>query len=239
MSNKKKVWVSFVDNYVANIYSIDVSIPNVFDFPSNEKLGELVDIDVETEELAIWQQQNHKLIGVIHKYRDFEKLDILPNQLWKTKKDNKLPQKSEYLFRITNGFVIVNEACANLLKQFNLGNTSLTPIHIHKLDSDELCLKDTFYFLNVCERKRYMAEEQHGKKFQLLRKIDNKPMYRLSALSLKDDLVAVSSDAVDCEFDLWHDPCLRGSFFLSDRLHKALSETDMATLWDMRACKMV
>lgn len=57
----------------------------------------------------------------------------------------------------------MNEACANIFKQFRLGNSTLTPVKLHKLFTDELWFEETFYFFNMCELREFVIVRGRSK----------------------------------------------------------------------------
>lgn len=55
-------------------------------------------------------------------------------------------------------------------------------------------------------------------------------------LSLKEGHATVSSEALNCDLDLWHDPMLRNSLFVSDRLCKALKKAKVFKQFRLSSC---
>ncbi len=129
--------------------------------------------------------------------------------------DEPLPQKSEYIFQVGYG-IAFNEECVNVLKQFNLGNSTLTPLKIHKLFTDELWLEDTFYFLNLCEQREYLVNPQPNEDCRFIPYYGNNGAYVRPELTMADNAITIHQSALECDLDLWHDPLLHNSYFLSD-----------------------
>ncbi len=91
----------------------------------------------------------------------------------------------------------------------------------------------TYYFLNLCEHRHYVAEKQSHPRMKYKSKGFKKPFYRIS--HHEDDIVEVLHSAVNCDLDFWHDPLLRGSYFFS----KALVKANMHEKFNAHFCKLV
>lgn len=238
-TKKKKVWVCFLGG-VLKIHFVEASFPGLFDIPSFHKLEKNPDL---TEGSASYKEWKEKItIGgqISDTNRSFRKLSTLPDSLWLTSIKSDLPKKSKYIFKITDGYIVCTEAVESILKNFNLGQTTLTPVKIHKLFTDELWMEDTFYFLNLCEWRQYLLPEQTHELIEFRKiKDDGIHSHKLSASYLKNNMVEVDSSALECDLDLWHDPALVGSFFMSDELKNALTEAGLDKLWKLHFCKLV
>lgn len=51
--------------------------------------------------------------------------------------------------------------------------------------------------------------------------------------------IAIAEQAINCDLDLWHDPALTSSIFISDELKKALAEAGMGTDWLFYECQII
>ncbi len=133
---------------------------------------------------------------------------------------------------------ILNEKCANVFKQFNLGETTLSPLKIHKLFTNKLWLEDTFYFLNLCEQRQYLSHPQEHEKF-VYDKIGKISTYINYGTPIEENELMVNQLALECDRDLWHDPLFDESYFFSDRLANALIQAGFDKKWNLQPCKMV
>lgn len=237
-TKKKKVWVCFLRD-VLKTHFVDANFPGLFDFPRYHKLRKS-NFSEGSVEFTEWKKTNELSSQVSSNYRAFNKLTTLPDSLWLTSIKSDLPKKSKYIFKITNGYFVLSEEVSNILASFNLGQTTLTPVKIHKLFTDELWMEDTFYFLNLCELRQYLLPEQTHEHIECWKTdAEGKKTYGLSASYLKNNMVEVDSSALECDLDLWHDPSLAGSFFMSDELKNALTEAGLDKLWKLHFCKLV
>ncbi|MBF0657684.1 hypothetical protein IPZ60_02900 [Psychrobacter sp. NG25] len=239
MSNEPKVWISILDYEHVNIYSIGMNIPNVYDYPayqaSNlEYFANQKDKDViaKNKELGSYGANIERLVQA------FKKFPTSPDSLWLENDREELPKKSDYIFRVKGGGLVLNEACANVFKQFNLGESTLTPLKIHKLFTDELWLDDTFYFLNLCERREYLINPQLDERLEYHYKNYPTPFYN-TFHDIEDNMLAVSQSVTECDVDIWHDPLFQSSYFMSDALHDALVQANMDSQWEMVSCQLV
>ncbi len=249
MSNNKRVWVGQITCEQVKNLGYGMSFPNGFDFNEYDNIRKELFIKSDlaeyqdTDEFKELQKRSRELrakYGDFHKInRKFKKPTVLPESLWRPRDDDReLPTQSDYLFEVLDGALILNEKCATIFKQFNLGETTLTPLKIHKLNTDELWLDDTFYFLNLCEQRQYVTKNQDTNYFRFSPNYLETGTHILEA-DMKENLLQVDSSATQCDVDLWHDPLYRESIFFSDRLRAELIKAKLHKKWRMRACKMV
>lgn len=247
MSEEPKVWVSILDYEYVNIYSIGANFPNFFDYPDFVHTQSEVLRRRELEEcknspeLAELRRKNKELsssgLEINRIIRSFRKTPCLPDSLWLQDARRELPKPSEYMFKIQGGGLVLNEACATVLKQFNLGESTLTPLKIHKLFTDELWLEDTFYFFNLCERREYVVVPQPNDKFEYHSKNYPSPFYN-TFHEMEDNMLVVNQSATQCDVDIWHDPLFQSSYFLSDRLYQAFLQAGMHEKWNAHCCHL-
>lgn len=88
--------------------------------------------------------------------QNFQKFPTLPDSLWIESENEDLPKPNEYAFRVQGG-IVFKEACANIFKRFNLGNSTLTPIKIYR-PNKELWRDETYYFLNLCKKRTFIRK---------------------------------------------------------------------------------
>ena len=75
----------------------------------------------------------------------------------------------------------------------------------------------------------------------LLMKIIKKNGYNIYAppYNIKNGDCVLRSAALQCDVDLWHDPSVRGSIFLSQALRDALHKAKMLKPWFLHSCKLI
>ena len=218
----QNVWIARFD---VNYYKIVTSIQSEkFEFA---KYGKIYEFGEETDNAEILKRKDDyfSLVHELGKTNRFShQSKITPDALWIESCETKLPNKSDYVFDIIYGGIVFNQSCANILKQHRLGENILTPIQIYDLSTGELVSNEVFYFLNLYERRQYICEVQSNKE------LDSIPTsYGVNSFSgyITNQEVDVAKSALDCDIDLWYDPRFLGRFFMSERLHDALSEAGM------------
>ncbi|WP_192179617.1 hypothetical protein [Mesorhizobium amorphae] len=129
------------------------------------------------------------------------------------------------------GAVVVSAACADVLRQFDLGHSSLYPIKLFQHDRTTP-VEGEYFCLNIGERKDVFLRE-----YSPLVRVFGTGRMKMPP-NLHDDDVAVSSAGLEGP-DLWVSPPLIRIFFLSDRLTQALRAAKMGRVFGFRACRIV
>ena len=230
----QNVWIARFD---VNYYKIVTSIQSEkFEFA---KYGKIYEFGEETDNAEILKRKDDyfSLVHELGKANRFShQSKITPDALWIESCETKLPNKSDYVFDIIYGGIVFNQSCANILKQHRLGENILTPIQIYDLSTGKLVSDEVFYFLNLYERRQYICEVQSNKE------LDSIPTsYGVNSFSgyITNQKVDVAKSALDCDVDLWYDPRFLGRFFMSERLHDALSEAGMIDKFKAYTCNLV
>ena len=230
----QNVWIARFD---VNYYKIVTSIQSEkFEFA---KYGKIYEFGEETDNAEILKRKDDyfSLVHELGKANRFShQSKITPDALWIESCETKLPNKSDYVFDIIYGGIVFNQSCANILKQHRLGENILTPIQIYDLSTGELVSDEVFYFLNLYERRQYICEVQSNKE------LDSIPTsYGVNSFSgyITNQEVDVAKSALDCDVDLWYDPRFLGRFFMSERLHDALSEAGMIDKFKAYTCNLI
>ncbi|CAI3120378.1 hypothetical protein MWMV18_MWMV18_03272 [Acinetobacter calcoaceticus] len=232
MSNN--VWtttIMFDENY--RVFGL--SFPDLFDYVEFYKLKG----DSEESKIKIKEMRQSR-IEVTKQYHLAEIIrpENVPTILYAHDfgKTVKLPS----FFRTQEGFVIVTEACANVLKQFRLGQSALYPLSFFDIKLNEPVNDETYYFLNIAELRSYLLPEY------CIKKLDKNSYTRHEGYSLfnlynafyKDQAIAITKEAVACDVDLWQDPELEYSIFMSDKLKKALDDAHLSDAWQLFLCDL-
>ncbi|MBH0085885.1 hypothetical protein I6E84_06605 [Psychrobacter sp. SCQQ22] len=242
MSNTNNVWLAGFKLTSINFYDIYPANSKKYDFPKYWKVFESREKTADPKLLEIKNTYKEDRLELSGAGRYFFKTEHLPDSLWVEGSDTKLPPSSEYIFKVRSGGVVLTQACAQLLQHFRLGESTLTPVQLYSLETQQLCSDKTFYFLNLCERREYIQypHPQVNESFSSYASssFDGKQRYATS-IPIKDKQLLVSKSALNCELDLWHDPLLMSYVFVSDALHDALVQADMDTQWNMVSCQLV
>ncbi len=145
---------------------------------------------------------------------------------YKDKRLKKLPD-----IYSAGGFLAVSSACAEVLRQHDLGQTSLYPFSVFQFDQKTQVEGDYFH-LNIGETKNAFEpdESPRARPFPT-------NMWVLPG-GVSDGDIAVNSAALSGA-DLWIDPKMRNAFFLSDRLVQALKDAKLTRRFGLRKCRLV
>ncbi|MEN8272380.1 hypothetical protein ABFP28_16990 [Acinetobacter baumannii] len=232
MSNN--VWtttIMFDENYRV----FDLSFPDKFNYVELYKIKG----DSEEEKKQRKQQRNVK-IEIVDQYHLSKKIESVnaPTILYAYGfgKTVKLPS----FFRTQDGFVILTEACANVLKKFRLGQSALYPLSFFDIKLNEPVNDQTYYFLNIAELRSYLRPEYCTEELDKhsYTKNEGYQLYKLYHADYTDHAIAIKKEAVNCDVDLWQDPELNHSIFISDELKKALDDLGMGNDWNLFKCKL-
>ncbi|WP_166416760.1 imm11 family protein [Cochlodiniinecator piscidefendens] len=147
---------------------------------------------------------------------------------YKDKKYKKLPE----IFS-AGGFWMVSEACADVLRQFDLGDGALYPTQLFQ-NNRTTRVEGAYYCINFGNQKRAFAPEHSP---EAMKPYPNQDLWKLPFV-LKDRDIVVSKVALKGP-DLWIDPFLRGALFLSDPLVQALKAAKLTRPFGPRKCKVL
>ncbi|MEQ1105099.1 hypothetical protein [Acinetobacter ursingii] len=231
-----KVWtttIMFDENYRV----FELSFPGLFNYPEFNKLNKM---EASAEEKEKKNEMTQKSIEIIKRYHKAEKLDLanVPTILYAHgfSKTVKLPS----FFRTQDGFVIVTEACANVLKQFRLGESVLYPLSFFDIQLNEPVNAQTYYFFNIAELKSYLCPEYCTQELdkRSYTKHEGYQLFSLYHADYADYAIAVEKEVLACDVDLWQDPELNHSIFMSDELKKALDEAQLSDAWQLFLCDL-
>lgn len=232
MSNQ--VWtttIMFDENY--RVFGL--SFPELFDYAEFYKLKG----DSEEDKIKIKKMRQSR-IEITKRYHLSEKIAPanMPTILYAHgfSKTFKLPS----FFRTQEGFVIVTESCANVLKQFRLGESVLYPLSFFDIQLNEPVNDQTYYFFNIVELRSYLRPEYCTEKMKKNRHIRHEgyQSFWLYHANYTDHAIAIAKEAVACDVDLWQDPELEYSIFMSDELKKALDDAQLSDAWQLFLCDL-
>jgi hypothetical protein len=139
---------------------------------------------------------------------------------------------------MASGFWVVSAACADVLRQFDLGLTSLYPVDIFQYDRTTRVEGDYFH-LAFGEVKNVFEPDQTPdvRVASALRNPKPNGYWRLK-FTLSDGDTAVKKSALE-GVDLWIDPSLLDIFFMSDALVQALKVAKLTRRFGLRKCRVV
>ena len=128
--------------------------------------------------------------------------------------------------------------CADVLRQFDLGQTALYPVDIFQYDRTTRVDGDYFH-LAFGEVKNVFEPDQTPDVEVASARLNPKPNgYWMLKFALSDGDTAVNKSALEGA-DLWIDPSLLKTFFMSDVLVQALKAAKLTRRFGLRKCRVV
>lgn len=160
--------------------------------------------------------------------------DELPSEMWIAARSARDDARKLPHFVNAGGFLVVSGAVADVLSNFNLGQTRLHPVrllHSNRIDA----FPGKYFLLNISEVRRYFSS-QHSVRFTPL---GNHGSYVASVdASIEDGDISVNSAALNGP-DLWIDDTIRTHFFCSDPLVQALRAAKLTSRLPIFRCQVL
>lgn len=132
-------------------------------------------------------------------------------------------------FKISDGFIMITEQLAELLGNFRLGTTQISPVKLYEKSTGELLSEQTFYFINVCEKHSYfLPEKRKSDAYLELVSRGDYSLYEHPSDKKNAKEYYFSQQALNCPVDIWHDPMVENSTFLSEPLQQAIKKSGLS-----------
>lgn len=218
----KTAWLWYYNNYEATeIYGIEATIPHIYEAVENYKL------EIKKRDDELTDSENEHYYAAVKRSVAFNKRfyageyikpENMPVKAYK-KPDSELPKQDEFLFQIINGYLIMNQAFHDVIVKNTLGKTHFSQIYIHEIQSRIRLLDEPYYFINIAETRKFLnVADSDG----IAPNSYTPEMPDRYISSPKDNDIVLEDDAFCCDVDMWHDPRLHESIFVSDKLAQSL-----------------
>ena len=139
---------------------------------------------------------------------------------------------------MAGGFWVVSAACADVLRQFDLGQTALYPVEIFQHDKKSR-VEGEYFYLAFGETKNVFEPNETPDATGLSTGATQKPIrFWRPRAGFEDGNIAVNKLALE-GVDLWIDPSLLRIFFLSHALVQALKAAKLTRRFGLRKCRIV
>ena len=159
--------------------------------------------------------------------------DMCPREIW-AGETAKVPDRLPDLF-LANAYPIVSERAANVLRQFELGGGALYPVD-RVFQRDRLTpISGTFFCWIFGNTKAAFAAEQSQEARPFAG--PNSGRWKMPFVH-KDDQLAVSQMALGGP-DVWVDPTLFKSVFVSGRAGEALDQAGLRRAFRLFRCRVI
>lgn len=142
-----------------------------------------------------------------------------------------VPERLPDLF-VANGYWVVSKKAADVLCQFDLGNGALYPVSVLKQDGTSYPSKYFSWNFGNVKSALSMDQSTNLRTFGVAGRIWNLPWV------LKDDDIAVTAETLAGP-DVWVDPTLFKSLFVSKRLGSALHEASLNKAFKLYRSRVV
>ena len=216
------------------------SFKGIVDFPEYKKIE-------ETYPRTDAQQQRYmqilgKKIAFKKIYLDFKliPLENSPTMIYGEGLSKEIHELLPGFFKTLDSLV-VTQACRELLMQFNLGeHIQFFPISLYDLEKDELANNETYYVMNIADWRSFLAPDFCEGELSEVHRLDPEtPRYSLDPGDEFDNAIALSEGATKCDLDLWHDPSLFHSLFMSNHLKLALEKAGFLENFHVLTTKII
>ena len=209
-----------IDTYGIWIQTDDYDGSENFFLEKKERLNQLS--DVEQKKLNELHKSIYQFMKSWHE-RVFIK--NLPVKLFKKPEldidYSNMPKENETLFKITDGYLVINKQFYHVISQFNLGKTHFSQVYIYDIETKEQLSDIPYYFMNIAETREFLDSDK-SKGIKASDYTPHKPLRFIWAT--KDDDIILSCADGELAVDVWSERYLDESLFFSDRLVQALFE---------------
>jgi len=183
-----------------------------------------------------YKKNNNNYADLAQKNRGKKKLapEYIPDRFYKMPEIPLICEQS--IFMGLDQLIFINEKSAEILKQYNLGNTDIIKLDPYDaVSGDRIECECSFYLLNIAETNEYcdLEKSQNIRFFKPTKKMEGIPKEQIDIV---EDGFIISSNILESGLDLWADSRLKQSFFISDRLKKALDDAGIAQDWLLTRC---
>ena len=230
-----KVWMTKAD--LVTKYMGFPSLSNGYDAQREMFLNSAIqDSRTSDEKRAEYRDETLQLMDLIHSeeklYRNFKPINSEPLKvvLWPKK-----PITEDFIY-MSGRYVFVREDFAEILMQFNVGQTKLFNVGCPLARNGQVIYDREFYLLNVTEWRNYFIPEKSELLYPLSIQNDGYNLYSLGDGSFRKSKVTLSKQSLACDVDIWHDPMILNSIFFSDRLKNALDEKGLLAQTKHKKC---
>lgn len=157
--------------------------------------------------------------------------DMFPTAIWGDKHAKQM-KRLPHLF-YANGFWCISDLAKTTIEAAELGRTGIRPVPIFQRDRITP-VPGRFFCLNIAETKSALAPEASAG-------LRRNPYAKVAAFNppfvMTEGAIAVGASALQ-GVELWLDPALQSSFFVSNRLGQALADAGMAEAFRLHSCRI-
>ena len=140
-------------------------------------------------------------------------------------RDKKIPDKFKDAF-LLGGSMAISKELRDVMLQFDLGQTQFFEVPIHADEHGTPTDLPNYFMMNVhAPKDTLIIEKSKDVSKPKFPGVKLNPNTKYRADYCRETVAAKASAAEGA--DLWHDPILRGRFFMSDRLKEAIEAANI------------
>ncbi|QJB69120.1 hypothetical protein [Parasphingorhabdus halotolerans] len=158
--------------------------------------------------------------------------EYFPDEIFVAKDANTNYENLPHLF-YAYGYWVVSGEVADVMRQFDLGGCNLYPTNVFRKDR-KTPIGDKWFCLNFGNVK----QAYYGGGRNPTPNYPEPPVRHAAPTILKDNMLQIGQEALKGS-DIWIDSQIRDTFFLSDRLARALKAAKVATPFGLKKCVIV
>lgn len=230
------VWISnIIRNHDTGWLDYNLSVEGKIDSFILEQYRHVLSKDECQQVENKYKESINNYADLAQKFTGKKKLapEYIPDRFYKMPEIPLICEQS--IFMGMGQLIFLNEKSAEILKQYNLGNTDIIKLDPYDAVSGErIECECSFYLLNIAETNEYCDLEKS--KNIAWWKNPSKKLTPYENPDLVEDGFIINSAALETGLDLWADSRLRDSFFISNRLKKALDDAGISQDWLLSRC---
>lgn len=231
------VWISnIIRNHDTEWLDYNLSVEGKIDSQFLLQYSHILSQKERQETEGDFKKNNSNYVDLIVKYKEKKNIssEYNPSSFYKMPEEHLVCDKS--IFMVMDQLIFINEKSAEILKQYNLGNTDIIKLDPYDaVSGDRIECECSFYLLNIAETNEYcdLEKSQNIRFFKPTKKMEGIPKEQIDIV---EDGFIIDSAVLESGLDLWADSRLGRSFFISDRLKKALDDAGIAQDWLLSRC---
>lgn len=233
----KNVWLCHLSHCFINTYAIGATYDGIFDYRTYRNNELMLITEPNNNSLREYNEKMWQALRTLMSGTEFKKPPVFPTSLWVEKSLQEFPKEDEYLFW-ANGKPVLSQECATIFTNAHLGENILTPVKIYEVETGNLFSDKEFYVLHLVEHRQYVTYPQTDPIFRFLPYKEGGGIYS-KGVDVANYSLELNREAMESNVDLWHDPLLRESYFISEELYQALKRANMIEKFNALFCKII
>lgn len=181
----------------------------------------------------VWVDNKSQAVDAMKRNEMGEPLpvELFPKEMYAENKDKR--EKNQRDLICASRFWTVSADCAEDLRQFNLGQGNFYSVEVFQHDRRKL-VEGEYFYLNFGAQKTAVLTDQSSR---IKKSYENYDIWQLP-LAMQDNDIAIRSAAMSGS-ELWIDPQMRDTFFLSDAVVQALRVAKVSRPFKLSKCAVV